>query len=56
MINILIFALEHRLLLLVRTASMSKYKKNNVNPYTLQDYYIKLGVRGSKLHGHVSMM
>ena len=35
---------------------LSRNKKNNVYPCKLQLYYIKVGLRGSKLYRHVFMM
>ena len=35
---------------------LNRNKKNNVYPYKPQFYYIKVGLRGSKLYRHVFMM
>ena len=66
--NFPISAQKHRLWVLVRTASarrfyrvptiyvLSRNKKNNVFPCKPQFYYIKVGLRGSKLYRHVFVM
>ena len=62
------FCLKHRLWVLVRTAStrrfsrvptiyaLSKNKKKNIYPCKPQSYYIKVGLRGSKLYRYVFVM
>ena len=55
------FCSKHRLWVLVRTASPWIYvfeqkQENNVYPFKPQFYYIKGGLRGSKLYKHVFVM
>ena len=52
----LISVQKHRLWVLVRTASTSRNKKNNVYPCKPQFYYIKVEFTGSKLFRHVFVM